>query len=171
LKTYKKIASDLYEADGIICHNAKIVIPYSLRPEMLEHIHEGHMGMEKCKALAKQSLYWPNMSRDIENIVAKCHICNSYRNAQPREPLIPHEVPARTWQKLATDIFTVHGKDYLLVADYFSKYPEVCYLVDKTAASVILRLKFIIARHGIPEELITDNMPFNSLAFTKFANQ
>jgi hypothetical protein len=171
LKTYKKIASDLYEADGIICHNAKIVIPCSLRPEMLEHIHEGHMGMEKCKALARQSLYWPNMSRDIENIVAKCHICNSYRNAQPREPLIPHEVPARPWQKLAADIFTVHGKDYLLVADYFSKYPEVCYLVDITAASVILRLKSIFARHGIPEELIADNMPFNSLALTKLANQ
>ena len=32
-----------------------------------------------------------------------------------------------------------------------------------------IHLKSIYARHGIPEELISDNMPFNSKEFHEFA--
>lgn len=97
LKSYQKFASDLYEGDGVTYHNSNVVIPSSLRREMVDSIHKGHMGMDKCKSLARQSLYRPNMSRDIENMVAKYTICNAYCNAQPRKPLLPHEMPARPW--------------------------------------------------------------------------
>lgn len=66
LKTYQKFASNLYKADGVICHNSKVVIPSSFRREMLDSNNEGHMGMDKYKSLARQSLYWQNMSRDIK---------------------------------------------------------------------------------------------------------
>jgi len=39
LKTYAKIASEIYEADGILYHNNKVIVPSELRPEMLQRIH------------------------------------------------------------------------------------------------------------------------------------
>jgi hypothetical protein len=58
---------------------------------------------------------------------------------------------------------------YLLVVDYYSNYIELTRLQDKTAASVLANFKVISARHGIPQELLSDNMPFNSREFSHFA--
>ena len=40
---------------------------------------------------------------------------------------------------------------------------------EKTASSVIKHMKPILARHGIPEEIVADNMPYNSREFQQFA--
>jgi hypothetical protein len=37
----------------------KIVIPTSLRDEMLRRLHESHLGIEKTKKLARDFMYWP----------------------------------------------------------------------------------------------------------------
>ena len=51
------------------------------------------------------------------------------------------------------------------MVDYFSKHPEVALLSNKTSEAVIMAMKDMFARHGIPERVIADNMPFNSLKF------
>jgi len=71
---------------------------------ILQLIHEGHLGTEKCKTMARRTTYWPNMSRDIENFVAKCSVCNNFRRQQTAQPLLPHPVPERPWQKVGVDI-------------------------------------------------------------------
>ncbi|CAB4010309.1 Retrovirus-related Pol poly, partial [Paramuricea clavata] len=55
--------------------------------------------------------------------------------------------------------------------DYFSKYPEVTRINHKNSEAVILAMKEMFARHGIPEKIIADNMPFNSLRFRDFARE
>ena len=55
------------------------------------------------------------------------------------------------------------------MVDYFSKYPEVAHLSNKTSEAVIMAMKDMFARHGIPERVIAD-MPFNSLKFKSFAS-
>ena len=37
----------------------------------------------------------------------------------------PTETPPRTWYTIGTDLFTLDGSEYLLVADYYLKYPFV----------------------------------------------
>ena len=171
LKQFKKITSEIYNMDGLLFVHGKLIVPASVRPDMLSIVHEGHLGMEKCKAVARQSLFWPGMSKDIEHKVASCLTCNKYCNEQTKEPLIPHSVPQRPWQKVGADIFSFARRDYLLVVDYYSKFPEVAFLEDKTAFSVIRQLKVIFARHGIPEEVIADNMPFASKQINQFATE
>ena len=116
-------------------------------------------------------MYWPGMSADIENMVAKCSICLKYRNQNQKEPLMPHETPDRPWQKLGTDIFELYSKSYLIIVDYYSKYTELCLLRDKTSQSVITSMKSVFARHGIPDEVIADNMPFSSKECIQFAQE
>ena len=168
IRQFWSIRDELHMADGVIFKGNCAVIPLLLRAEMLEKIHESHLGMEKCMAHARAVMYWPGMANDIDEVVAKCPTCKA-RN--PREPLISHEMPSRPWAKLGTDSFEFANKPYLVVVDYFSKYPEVCRLENKTASCVISHLKSMFARYGIPDEVIADNMPFGSAEMRQFASQ
>ena len=85
-------------------------------------------------------------------------------------PMIPHAIPDRPWQKLVSGVFEHKGKPYLVVVDYYSKFIETSLMRDKTAGTIVTHMKSIFARHGIPEELVSDNMPFNSKEFKHFAS-
>uniref|UniRef100_A0A3Q3ISC0 Integrase catalytic domain-containing protein n=1 Tax=Monopterus albus TaxID=43700 RepID=A0A3Q3ISC0_MONAL len=103
-------------------------------------------------------------------MVLKCRACIQERQ-NPREPLVESECPARPWQKLGTDLFVLKGKTYLVVVDYFSRYVEVAQLSNTKSTDIIVQLKSIFARHGIPEELMSDNGPqFSGQDFTQFAD-
>ena len=55
------------------------------------------------------------------------------------------------------------------MVDYFSKYLEVAHLSNKTREAVIMAITYMFARHGIPESVIAESMPFNSLKIKSFA--
>ena len=149
----------------------RLIIPQEMRHDVLNCIHKSHLGIEKCRSGARAVFYWPGMSTVIERIVAKCSVCLKYQRENQKEPLLPHEVPQRPWKKLGADIFELNFNSYLIVVDYYSKYPELCILKDKTASSVVTSMKSIFARHGIPDEVVADNMPFSGKALRKFASE
>ena len=115
-----------------------------MRPHLLKCIHQGHMGIEKSKACARVCVYWPNMYSDIENTVKQCVMCNRYANT---EPLLPHPIPQHPWEEVGVDYFTLDGKDFLLIVDYYSKYPEVVQMTSRTAQATIAKLKMVMAYH------------------------
>ncbi|XP_014670297.1 PREDICTED: uncharacterized protein K02A2.6-like [Priapulus caudatus] len=146
-------------------------MPREMRKEMLNTVHECHLGMEKCKTRARNTIYWSGMSSAIKDFIARCKTCNRFKKRQQKEPLIPHDVPDRPWKKLGMDLFEYGAKDYLVVVDYYSKFPEISLLERKTASEVITHLKSILARHGIPETIVSDNQPFSSREFKDFARK
>lgn len=169
MKRYKSLQHGIHEEKGVLFYEQRLMIPFAMRREVLEKLHSGHFGLEKTKARARQSIFWPNLTQDIEGYIKKCQTCAHYQCNNVKEPLKPHPVPQAPWKKLGTDIFHYGGKDYLVVVDYFSKYPEITQLDGKTASSVIRGLKPILARHGIPDLMIADNNPFGSFEMTQFA--
>ena len=36
----------------------RIIVRHSLRPEILHRIHEGHFGIDKCRARARGAVFW-----------------------------------------------------------------------------------------------------------------
>ena len=86
------------------------------------------------------------------------------------EPLMPTPLPDFPWQLVASDLFIFKGDSYAVVTDYYSRYPEVLQLRDTTSKGVIKALKAIFSQHGIPETLVSDNVPqYSSEMFAIFA--
>ncbi|KAG1649799.1 hypothetical protein GQR58_028618 [Nymphon striatum] len=168
LRPYSENRGHLTLVDGILVYNDRIVIPMSERLDILRRIHRGHLGITKCRALARQYVWWPGMSQAIAETVNNCHECLKQRNDQ-KEPLLPREFPQRPWEHVGSDLFYLKGKWYVLVIDYYSRYVEVGLLENLHSHGVINQLKSIFARHGVPELMTSDNGPqYASKEFEEF---
>ncbi|UYV69315.1 K02A2.6-like, partial [Cordylochernes scorpioides] len=130
--------------DGLIVRNSRIYIPKSLRSKVLNSLHEGHLGIEKCRGRARSSVWWPRISQEIGELVRNCPNCIEKRS-NPQQPLIVSDFPSRPWEKVGIDHFYLKGKYNLLIADYYSRYPELALLEDQTIHSTIIHCKSIFA--------------------------
>ena len=74
-------------------HEEQVIIPTALQPQMLTWARESHQGREKSKTLARSSMFWFGMAKDIDSYVDKCAVCISHRNQQSREPLLSYPMP------------------------------------------------------------------------------
>ena len=84
-------------------------------------------------------------------------MCAEHSRANPKEPLIPVEVPDRPWAKFGADLFELNTHHYPVMVDCFSNWPEISKLDNLTVTNVISYIKSQIPRYGIPDEVITDN--------------
>ena len=136
---------------------------------ILNAVHLGHHGAEACKRRAREAVYWPTMTKDIQDHVEKCQSCNEAKPQQQKEPLISHSVPTRPWQYIATDIFELDGQTYLLTSYAYSGWFEIDNLPNSKATTVIKKMKMHISRYGIPDKLMSDNGPqYDNHHFRKF---
>ena len=172
VKPYFTYKDELTVSDNVLLKGDRIVIPRKLQHEMLKVLHESHLGMVKTKQLAKESVFWPGMSSQIEDKISRCEICQSFRNLQHVEPLVSHKIPELPFNKVGVDLFQIENMHFLVLVDYYSKYPEVVELQHTDSKTTITALKHIFARHGIPETIVSDNGPqFTSQEYHKFKNE
>ena len=93
-----------------------------------------------------------------------------YSDSQPKEPLMPHELVNRPWEKVGIDICSIENDNYLITVDYFSNFTEIDYLPGQKSSTVIHKLKMQFARHGIPDICFTYKGPcFVSDEFKAFS--
>lgn len=157
--------------DLIFRQNA-LVIPKSMQKEMLSRAHEGHVGVNFSTNRVKDILFWPNMLSQIKDMCLSCYTCQSNQPNNCKENIIFHEIPNLPWSKLGCDLFQFNGHQYILLVDYYSKYFEISKLDNISAKTVILNMKSIFARHGIPKLVICDSgSQFTSKEFKDFSVQ
>ena len=106
--------------------------------EILQQLHSGHLGIVKCRARAKELVWWLGLSKAMQEVVNSCGLCAKDSHA-PLEPLIPSQLPQRQWQKVACDLFELKGTSYLFVIDYFSRYVEMAWLGHRTESEDIVK--------------------------------
>ena len=169
LRPYWSSQGELTVHDNLLLYQNRIVVPKSLQGETLKKLHEGHQGIQRCRSRARTSVWWPGLSQQISEMIERCP--ESIRHTSQRsEPLLSTKLPDYPWQRVGTDLFMLNGNNYLLVADYFSRYPEVVKLKSTTSSSIIENLKSIFSHHGIPETIVSDNGPqFSSQEFGDFS--
>lgn len=75
LKQYWLNREHLNIVDDLLLFDDRLVIPRCLRLDTLNRHHEGHLGISKCRALARSSVWWPYISSDVGEMVHKCSTC------------------------------------------------------------------------------------------------
>lgn len=170
LHDYWNYRDELSMVDGMVIKDTRLVIPKALRQDCLDQIHYAHQGAEKCKLRAKGSVFWAGINKDIEEMVRQCPPCQRHQAEQTKEPLMPHDVPRKAWDTLGSDLFWWNSSHYLLIVDYYSKFPIIRKLKDIKSSTIITHLKSVFEEHGIPEKLVSDNgTQYTSQEFEKFS--
>uniref|UniRef100_A0A3B3DB63 Gypsy retrotransposon integrase-like protein 1 n=1 Tax=Oryzias melastigma TaxID=30732 RepID=A0A3B3DB63_ORYME len=164
---------------GTVClaRGHRTVVPETLRSRVLHMAHEGHLGVVKVKQRCRDTVWWPRIDSDVEELVRNCACCLlSGRTGQPATaPLNPAPWPSSPWEHIQIDLCgelhgaPAHARYLLVVHDLHSKWPEVFQLSSVTTHTIIGRLEELFGRWGLPSVVTTDNGPqFISAEFTEF---
>ena len=156
LNKYKNSKHYLSIIEGCLTYQNRAVIPLTNQKEILDELYVGHQGISKCIARAKNTVFWFGITKDIENLIRECTECK-INACENRVPLQMVPVPSAPWETVGTDLFQFHNMKYLIVVDYYSRYIETITLKDERSITIINVLKSIFARHGIPQNVISDN--------------
>ena len=166
-RRYWDFRDELSTDDGMLLKGPRLSIPGELQEEYLSRLHKGHLSASKVQENAKQHMYWTGIDADIEDYTKRCQECIK-RSQVAKEPLQPHDIPEGPWRKLGIDYFAFDGNSYVLICDYFSKFPFL-YRAKTSFWSLRDHLIDLFSIEGYPDEIVSDNgPPFQSKEFAKF---
>ena len=86
--------------DGIVLKGTHIVIPHKKCQAVLNLIHEGHLGLNKCKPRAKDTVYWSDLNNQLEKLVLDCELCLKYSSSKCKQKpsqSLEQEIPVHPW--------------------------------------------------------------------------
>ena len=69
LKPYWNFKSELSIVGNLIPASSRILLPSSLRLEVLDKMHQGHQGIVERRARTKRSVWWPGLSREMQDMM------------------------------------------------------------------------------------------------------
>ena len=75
LRPYWQVQNELTIQNGLLLKGVRLVIPTCMRLAMLDKLHEGHQGVVRCRSRAQSSVWWPGLSRQLEELVRSCTAC------------------------------------------------------------------------------------------------
>ena len=175
IKQFKGIWNELsFSSHGILMRNDVIVIPMSLRQEVINYGHEGHIGMQLCKRLLRNICWFPTMDAMIESTIEECVPCQANTLGTTTEPIVPTIMPQEPWDTIALDHTSRSPtNDYGLgILDEGSRTTIIKIAKDLTSATAISICKNIFAKLGIPKVVKTDNgTAFTSQEWADFARK
>jgi len=123
---YKKRLDFLSIVDDILLFGDRVIIPQGIQASILLSLHKGHPGIRRMKQLAREYIYWPKLSEDIERIVKRCDPCALTRKLPVKISISPWPIPSKPLERLHVDYAGPIDGQYLLVfVDAFSKFIEV----------------------------------------------
>jgi len=148
---------------------AQIVVPQELVEEVLQAMHDdlltGHLGEKRTLQRIQLHYWWPDIYKNTTKYVKTCPTCQQRNSPKGRTPglLQPIEPATRPFERVGVDFVgplpqtKSENKHILVFVDYLTKWPEA-FAVPEATAEVMAQtlMKEIVARHGAPEQLLSD---------------
>ncbi|UYV79442.1 hypothetical protein LAZ67_17002633 [Cordylochernes scorpioides] len=172
----------LINTDGLAIITKKgvprVVVPDTLRNKLLQKAHEwyNHPGITQLTRLITSQYYWDGMTKDINNYVRKCKICQIVK--PPKGPTYGEmgtlPLAKEPYELMSMDTvagFTKYGgnRAYLhVICDHMSRY---CWTFPSKSTSTLTYIQTLkkVFQEGIPKNLLTDRAPaFTSAQFRRF---
>ena len=169
LQSYWGMRDELYVVENVPFKGKKMLVPSTLRPQVLEGLHAANQGVTGMLANARDRFFWPGLDAAVRNMRLQCRQCNEQAPSQSVEPQINTPPPDVPFQQVVADLFSLEGHTFLAYADRYSGWLEVDRLSTNSYRNVRKSLLRWFSTFGVPEELATDGgPPFNSYEYESF---
>ena len=169
---YKYQQQQLTHKNSLLLRDNQIVIPNTLRTQVLKLAHIGHLGINKTKNLMRSKVWWPGMDRDVSNLIKTCIPCQSstYEGAEKSEPLRMTEVPTTPFSTLHIDLCGPFpsGDSVVSLIDETSKWPVASIMKSTTTKQITEFLDEAFQIFGFPDEIVSDNGPQFKFEFDNY---
>ncbi|KAK3702077.1 hypothetical protein QZH41_014766 [Actinostola sp. cb2023] len=160
LASLSPICESIYSQEGVLLYHDRVVVPPSLRYGVLQHLHAAHQGTSAMEQRARAIVYWPGMSKDIQNTRERCADCHRNAPSQAATPPLPSQPPSTPFEAVFADFFDYGGRHYLVIGDRLSGWVEVFGSTAGTdqggSTGLVRHLRTFFATFGVPEELASD---------------
>ena len=104
LRPYHTFKEEISTIDGLLFKGQRLIVPSALRSKVLQVLHRSHMGITKTLDRARSTFLWVGISKDIENVIGNCEVCQKYAKKQPKECLGHVQDISEAWESTATDL-------------------------------------------------------------------
>lgn len=130
---------------------------YSMRQNMLQRIHKGHLRCGKCKRRAREAFHLPGINQNILVMRQKCKTCLKHHYKQTKGPMLIANLPTAPWQKVGMDLFYQNAKifSWLTIILTFHKLSSSLAHQHRMSSHT----KSYFARQWISQFVISDNGP------------
>ena len=122
IRDYHQYRENITSSDGVILYKDRVIIPPSLRGEVLSTLHATHQGVSMMTARAESSVFWPGISADISTTRKNCEHCHWMAPSQPGAPPIPPIPVVYPFQAVCSDFFVHRGVHYLATVDKLANH-------------------------------------------------
>uniref|UniRef100_A0A914P419 RNA-directed DNA polymerase n=1 Tax=Panagrolaimus davidi TaxID=227884 RepID=A0A914P419_9BILA len=137
----------------IIMMQDRVYVPVTLRSRVLEQLHSGHNGITLTKRLARQHVYWPGITNDIEKMVNSCYACIQLTKAPVKSTLSSWNVSFKPGDRVHMDFADLLGEKFLIISDSCSKWMDVHMMSSAaTSTATIEALGRYSAENGVPRK-------------------
>ena len=75
LRFYWNYRDEISAYDGVLYKSHQVIVPTSLRPEMLKKIHKAHQGPDSSIQRAREALFW-DASCYLRNVLGLWNLCS-----------------------------------------------------------------------------------------------
>ena len=121
---------------GLITCSSRIIVPSCMR-EMLNYIHKGHQGKEHYLLRTRNTVFWPKITYDIQQLIDKCMICQEFGKSQPITGTTPISMADHSDRPVLLEkngipdgcrfIFQVHSSQETIQFHVYSSLQRVVY--------------------------------------------
>ena len=116
--------------------------------ETLKVLHMGHYAVDKMQLRVLETVFWPGINNNILKQYQSFKTCIKHSKSQRYEPLQSHPIPELPWHTVPTDLFELKTCKYLLLVDYYSRFPVLHKLGSTTFRVLIQELK-VVSLHQV----------------------
>lgn len=129
---------ELSTQGGCLLWGDRVVVPPTLRTQVLDCLHLGHPGIACMKALAGSYVWWPKIDKPITSWVANCRPSQESWPEPPAAPVCEWELPRGIWSSVHVDFAgPFYSQNFLVVVDTYSKWVELLLMPSTTTETTI----------------------------------
>ena len=88
IKPFFPYRDELTVYNGLVLKGHCVVIPTELQNQLLNVIHESHLGICKTLDRARTSIFWPGITNDVKALLSQCRACVQHQDKQPTESIV-----------------------------------------------------------------------------------